>query len=116
MEGTGKINQAYDPRRRSESLISIGDQSGGIYIDQAFEHMCSGRLGRLVWRSLSERGKREIMRREWEYGIKPLFRPGTQSEYVVSLPAELVINTPGFRSINLKREPCIKEGRIHFLE
>jgi hypothetical protein len=76
--------------------------------------MCSGRLG-TKWKRLSKTGIKDIMKNEWEYGIKPQFKPGKAGkEYIVSLPAEVFSqSTSGLN--DMKREPYIKNGRIHFL-
>lgn len=105
-------------RREWERLTFItrsGGLCGGIFIDQAFEHMCKGRLGP-KWKRLSKTGIREIMKNEWEYGIKPQFKPAqAKKEYIVSLPAE-AFRDQGISSLDdTRREPYIKNGRIHFL-
>lgn len=77
--------------------------------------MCKGRLGP-KWKLLSKTGIREIMRNEWECGLKPQFKPvNVRKEYVVSLPAE-AFRDRGRSALNdTSREPHIKNGRIHFL-
>ncbi|TRX93941.1 hypothetical protein FHL15_005019 [Xylaria flabelliformis] len=99
---------AYRPRR------SCG-LCGGVFIDQAFERICSGRLGS-KWKKATKAGIRDVMKNEWEYGVKPQFKPGKAGKkYVVSLPAELFGN--GNASLNdTRREPHIKNGRIYFSE
>ncbi|KAI1422316.1 hypothetical protein F5Y12DRAFT_786866 [Xylaria sp. FL1777] len=96
-----------------EAVEGTGGLCGGIFIDQAFEHICSGRLGSSKWKSLSKIGLRDVMKKEWEYGIKPQFKPGQAGkQYIVSLPAELDV-----QSLNdTKREPHIKDGRIYFAD
>jgi len=86
---------------------------GGIFIDQTFEHICSGRLGS-KWKRLSKTGIRDIMKNEWEFGIKPQFTMAkARKEYIVSLPAEMF---KGQSTLDdTKRLPHIKNGRIHFL-
>ena len=78
--------------------------------------MCSGRLGS-KWERLSKTGIREIMKNEWEYGIKTQFKPAKtgKEEYVVSLPAEAFKGQNASNLDDTKRQPCIKNGRIHFL-
>jgi hypothetical protein len=56
------------------------------------------------------------MKNEWEYGIKPQFKPAkARKEYVVSLPAEAFKGQSSLTLDDTKREPHIKNGRIHFL-
>jgi hypothetical protein len=73
--------------------------------------MCKARLGR-KWDRLSKAGIKEIMKGEWEYAIKPQFKPlNSQKEYIVGIPAEAF----GKSSLDdTSREPYIKNGRIHF--
>ncbi|KAI1326451.1 hypothetical protein F5Y16DRAFT_374825 [Xylariaceae sp. FL0255] len=98
-----------------EAVLGTGGLCGGIFIDQTFERMCSGRLG-ARWKRLSKMGIREIMKNGWEYGIKPQYRPGNaKKEYIVALPAEL-FSRDGLAMNDRAREPQIKNGRIHFLD
>jgi len=57
-------------------------------------------------------GIKKIMKGEWEYAIKPQFKPlASQKEYIVDVPAEAF----GKTSLDdATREPYIKNGRIHF--
>ncbi|KAL2808589.1 hypothetical protein BJX63DRAFT_408776 [Aspergillus granulosus] len=101
-----------DPIELHEAVVGTGGLCGGIFIDEAFEAVCKHRLGR-QWSNLSQAGIKEIMRGEWEYAIKPQYRPRENDNkmYIVSIPAE------AFRgpSINDEsRKPVIKNGRIHF--
>ncbi|KAI1272591.1 hypothetical protein F5Y07DRAFT_403302 [Xylaria sp. FL0933] len=98
-----------------EAVEGTGGLCGGIFIDQAFERICSSRLG-TKWGCLTKRGAREIMKDQWEYGVKPQFRPGRKGkEHIISLPAEMCTN--GARDLNdTRRKPHIKNGRIHFTD
>ncbi|KAI0799127.1 hypothetical protein GGR55DRAFT_684312 [Xylaria sp. FL0064] len=98
-----------------EAVEGTGGLCGGIFIDQAFERICSSRLGS-KWGCLTKRGVREIMKDQWEYGVKPQFRPGRKGkEHIISLPAEICTN--GARDLNdTRRKPYIKNGRIHFTD
>ncbi|KAL3465551.1 hypothetical protein BJX64DRAFT_297227 [Aspergillus heterothallicus] len=101
-----------DPIELHEAVVGTGGLCGGIFIDEAFEAICKYRLGR-QWSNLSQAGIKEIMRGEWEYAIKPQYKPKANDSkmYIVSIPAE------AFRgpSINDEsRKPVIKNGRIHF--
>ncbi|RYP67404.1 hypothetical protein DL770_008631 [Monosporascus sp. CRB-9-2] len=84
---------------------------GGIFIDEAFEHMCKSRLGRR-WDRLSKAGIKEIMKGEWEHAIKPQFKPlRNNKEYVIGIPAEAFTNSSLH---DTSQQPVIKNGRIHF--
>ncbi|KAL2857180.1 hypothetical protein BJY01DRAFT_159458 [Aspergillus pseudoustus] len=101
-----------DPIELHEAVVGTGGLCGGIFIDEAFEAICKYRLGR-QWSNLSQAGIKAIMKGEWEYAIKPQYRPKPNDNkmYIVSIPAE------AFRgpSINDEsRKPVIKNGRIHF--
>ncbi|TGJ86878.1 hypothetical protein E0Z10_g1906 [Xylaria hypoxylon] len=99
----------------AEAVEGTGRLAGGIFIDETFEQMCKGRL-KHKWNQLSKAGLRDVMKNEWEYGIKPQFRPGKVGKtHIVSLPAELFRETAS--SLNdTKRKPYIKDGRIHFTD
>ncbi|KAH8203365.1 hypothetical protein TruAng_002460 [Truncatella angustata] len=97
-----------------EAVVGTGGLCGGIFIDQTFEHMCSGRLGS-KWKRLSKEGIRDVMRTEWEYGIKPQFKsPKSAKQYIVSLPAEAFRGQGTASFDDTKRKPHIKNGRIYF--
>jgi hypothetical protein len=91
--------------------LNEGGLCGGIFIDEAFREIVKKRLGR-TWNKLSRKGISEIMREEWESGIKPSFNPQfTSKEYIVSIPAEAL----GMSDLNdTTKRPIIKDGRIHF--
>ncbi|OHE90576.1 hypothetical protein CORC01_14123 [Colletotrichum orchidophilum] len=101
------------PISMHEAVEGTGSLCGGIFIDEAFEQMCSDRLG-LKWNHLSRAGIKKIMKSEWEAAIKPQFAPGlSHKEYIVEIPAE------AFRNSELddsSREPIIRNGKIHFKE
>jgi hypothetical protein len=63
---------------------------------------------------LSKAGINEVMKREWEYGIKPQFKLlGGTKKYTVSIPAEAFA---GSSQDDNSKEPIIRSGRIHFGE
>ncbi|KAI0865570.1 hypothetical protein F4860DRAFT_256850 [Xylaria cubensis] len=107
--------QSTQPTVLEEAVEGTGGLCGGFLIDQAFERICSGRLGS-KWKKATKAGIRDVMKNEWEYGVKPQFKPGKAGKkYIVSLPAELFGN--GNASLNdTRREPHIKDGRIYFSE
>lgn len=73
--------------------------------------MCKARLGRM-WDRLSKAGIKELMKGEWEYAIKPQFKPtNPNKEYIVAIPAEAFGKS---KLDDTTREPFIKNGRIHF--
>ncbi|GAW18679.1 hypothetical protein ANO14919_081600 [Xylariales sp. No.14919] len=103
------------PMILGEAVEGTGGLCGGMFIDEVFKNMCMGRLGSKS-KQLSNAGISEIMKGQWEYGIKPQFKPGKGGkEYPVSLPAE-VFSQGNFRLNDTKREPHIKGGRIYFTE
>ncbi|KAI1757988.1 hypothetical protein F4782DRAFT_475954 [Xylaria castorea] len=106
--------ESIKPTVLQEAVEGTGGLCGGVFIDQTFEHICKGRLG-TKWSRLSKRGVAQIMKDEWEYGIKPQFNPGRAGrEHIVSLPSELI---SGRQDMNdMKHKPYIKNGRIHFLD
>ncbi|RWA04839.1 hypothetical protein EKO27_g10263 [Xylaria grammica] len=63
------------PMILGEAVEGTGGLCGGMFIDEVFKNMCMGRLGSKS-KQLSNEGIREIMKGQWEYGIKPQFKPG----------------------------------------
>ncbi|CAG9936358.1 unnamed protein product [Clonostachys rosea f. rosea IK726] len=101
-----------EPIELHEAVLGSGGLCGGIFIDEAFESICKARLGR-QWSNLSQTGVKELMKDQWEYGIKPQFTPEDKNkEYIVAIPAEAFKN--GADQNDLERKPVIKNGRIHF--
>ncbi|KAB8272950.1 hypothetical protein BDV30DRAFT_116736 [Aspergillus minisclerotigenes] len=100
-----------DPIAMDEAVEGTGGLCGGIFIDEAFKYMCKRRLGRR-WDHLSKAGINEILRGEWEQGIKRQYKPqASNKEYIVSIPAEAFGKG---RIDDDSEEPHIKKGRIHF--
>lgn len=93
--------------------LDTGGLCGGIFIDEAFELMVKERLGR-KWNKLTQNGIKDIMKDEWEYGIKPQFKidNSTMKEYNVAVPAEAF---EGSDLNDASRKPIIKNGRILFV-
>ncbi|KAI0393505.1 hypothetical protein F5Y17DRAFT_466864 [Xylariaceae sp. FL0594] len=106
--------KSLTPMILHEAVEGKGGLCGGIFIDQAFERACRSRLG-AKWERISKVGLRDIMRKEWEHGVKSEFKPGRAGkEYVIALPAEVFRR--GDPLDDMERLPHIKKGRIHFLE
>ncbi|KAF5593958.1 hsp70 family chaperone [Fusarium pseudoanthophilum] len=103
-----------DPVALQEAVVGSGGLCGGIFIDQEFQRICKARLGR-DWSSLSQRGISDIMKDEWEHGIKRHFKPVTSSkEFIVKLPGEVCGGSGQGRLNDSSKKPIIKDGRIHF--
>ncbi|KAF7552713.1 hypothetical protein G7Z17_g4127 [Cylindrodendrum hubeiense] len=106
--------ESTDPITLQEAVVGSGGLCGGIFIDQEFQRICKARLGR-HWSSLSQTGILEIMKDEWEHGIKRHFRPeDTSKEFVVKIPAEAFKNAGASSMNDSSKKPIIKDGRIHF--
>ncbi|ROW15713.1 hypothetical protein VPNG_02135 [Cytospora leucostoma] len=110
------------PIAMEEAVLGTGGLCGGIFIDEAFEAICKKRLG-TKWNRLSRVGIREIMKGEWEFGIKSRFKPGNSNkEYILKLPLETFKSRGRGESSrasgldDVSRKPFIKDGRIHFKE
>ena len=82
-----------------------------MFIDEAFEDICQSRLER-KWGRISSRGRKELMKTQWELGLKPQFMPEDGKTYVVTLPHELFLKASEKNDLSTK--PIIKDGRIHF--
>ncbi|KUI58335.1 hypothetical protein VP1G_05585 [Cytospora mali] len=116
-----KITRAQ-PISMEEAVMGAGGLCGGIFIDENFELICKNRLG-TKWNRLSKAGIKDVMKGEWEYGIKSRFKPGdANKEYILKLPPEAFKSQGRGESSRLSslddtsREPIIKAGRIHFKE
>ncbi|OTB06206.1 hypothetical protein M426DRAFT_55720 [Hypoxylon sp. CI-4A] len=106
--------QRREPLAVREAAEGTGGLCGGIFIDEAFERICKERLGE-VWNRLDKIGLRDIMKEDWECGIKPQFKvSNSKKEYIVAIPAEAFPDKSS--QTDLSREPRIKKGRIHFKE
>ncbi|KAK8078892.1 hypothetical protein PG994_002699 [Apiospora phragmitis] len=109
---TYKIGSAK-PLQLAEAVEGSGGLCGGTFVDESFERLCKSRLGR-KWDRLSKASINEVMKGEWERGIKPQFKPqGGSKKYTVSIPAEAFA---GSSSTDTSKEPIIRDGRIHFRE
>ncbi|KAI9149948.1 Heat shock 70 kDa protein 12B [Paramyrothecium foliicola] len=105
--------ESTKPIQLAEAVEGTGGLCGGIFVDDEFERICKSRLGRR-WDKLSKAGINEVLKREWEYGIKPQFKLlGGGKRYTVSIPAEAFAKAS---SDDTSREPVIRNGRIHFRE
>lgn len=101
------------PIALEEAVEGTGGLCGGIFIDEAFQRLCKSRLGR-KWDRLNPAGINEIMKGDWEYGIKPQFKlAGGSKTYLVAIPPEAF---RGSSTDDTSREPEIRNGRIHFSE
>ncbi|KAM0346552.1 hypothetical protein ACHAO7_011748 [Fusarium culmorum] len=106
--------ESTEPITLQEAVVGSGGLCGGIFIDQEFQRICKARLGR-SWSSLSQTGILEIMKDEWEHGIKRHFKPVTSSkEFVVKIPAEAFKGSGASNMNDSSKKPIIKDGRIHF--
>ncbi len=93
------------------NCLYTGGLCGGIFIDEAFEHMVKDRLGRRL-NKLSQIGIKEIMKDEWEFGIEPQFKLGNSTkEYNVAVPAEAF---EGSDKNDSSIKPVIRNGHILF--
>ncbi|KAK8110207.1 Heat shock 70 kDa protein 12B [Apiospora kogelbergensis] len=105
--------ESIEPLQLAEAVEGTGGLCGGIFVDEVFERLCKSRLGR-KWDKLSKAGINEVMKREWENGIKPQFKlQGRSKRYIASIPAEAFV---GSSNNDSSREPIIRHGRIQFRE
>ncbi|EXM13851.1 hypothetical protein FOTG_17709 [Fusarium oxysporum f. sp. vasinfectum 25433] len=106
--------ESIDPVALQEAVVGSGGLCGGIFVDQQFQRICKTRLGR-HWSSLSQTGILEIMKDEWENGIKRHFKPVSSSkEFIVKIPAEAFKGAGASGMNDSSKKPIIKDGRIHF--
>jgi hypothetical protein len=106
--------ESVDPPALQEAVVGSGGLCGGIFVDQKFQRICKARLGR-HWSSLSQTGIMEIMKNEWENGIKRHFKPvSSGKEFIVRIPAEVYKGAGPSAVDDSSKKPIIKDGRIHF--
>ncbi|KAL6918247.1 hypothetical protein FSHL1_009674 [Fusarium sambucinum] len=106
--------ESVDPVALQEAVVGSGGLCGGIFVDQQFQRICKTRLGR-SWSRLSQTGILEIMKDEWETGIKRHFKPDSSSkEFIVKIPAEAFKGEGASGMDDSSQKPMIKNGRIHF--
>ncbi|TLD05937.1 uncharacterized protein PgNI_08538 [Pyricularia grisea] len=105
---TYKIDQAK-PIKMSEAIEGKGALCGGAFVDAEFEKICKDRLG-AGFLNLTTSNIKELLKGEWETGIKPQFKPGSAQEFIVRIPWEAFIVSDNFTDTS--REPHIKNGRM----
>ncbi|OBS23303.1 hypothetical protein FPOA_03852 [Fusarium poae] len=106
--------ESVEPVALQEAVVGSGGLCGGIFIDQQFQRICKARLGR-HWSSLSPTGILDIMKDEWETGIKRHFKPvSSGKEFIVKIPAEAFKGAGPSAMNDSSKKPIIKDGRIHF--
>ncbi|KAI0532864.1 hypothetical protein GGR58DRAFT_148013 [Xylaria digitata] len=103
---TYKVSNAK-PIAIEEAVEGKGALCGGIFVDQAFAIKCKKCLGKR-WERLSGNDKNDVMRRDWEKGVKPQFTPSLDKDYDIQVPALAGITD------DPKSDPMIKGGRMKF--
>ncbi|KAK9412835.1 putative Actin-like ATPase domain-containing protein [Seiridium unicorne] len=106
---TYKISNA-SPIMMEEAVEGTGGLCGGIFIDQAFQVKCQKCLGRR-WDRLSKNDINDVMREDWERGVKPQFTPSLDRDYPIRVPAGAFANGG---TTDTKCDPIIKNARMMF--
>ncbi|KAI0904023.1 hypothetical protein F4823DRAFT_616447 [Ustulina deusta] len=106
---TYKVSSA-NPIRMEEAVEGQGGLCGGIFVDQAFEVKCKKCLGRR-WDRLSKNDINDVMREDWERGVKPQFTPSLDRDYPIRVPAGAF---PDGKTSDTKCDPIIKNARMMF--
>ncbi|KAI1425003.1 hypothetical protein F5Y12DRAFT_397991 [Xylaria sp. FL1777] len=99
-----------NPIRMEEAVEGQGGLCGGIFVDQAFEVKCKKCLGRR-WDRLSKNDINDVMREDWERGVKPQFTPSLDRDYPIRVPAGAF---PDGKTSDDKCDPIIKNARMMF--
>ena len=94
----------------SKLIWRLGGLCGGIFVDQAFEIKCKKCLGRR-WDRLSKNDINDVMREDWERGVKPQFTPSLDRDYPIRVPAGAF---PDGKTSDEKCDPIIKNARMMF--
>ncbi|KAI1362877.1 hypothetical protein F5Y08DRAFT_329774 [Xylaria arbuscula] len=98
------------PIMMEEAVEGEGGLCGGIFVDQAFEIKCKKCLGRR-WDRLSKNDINDVMREDWERGVKPQFTPSLDRDYPIRVPAGAF---PDGKTSDEKCDPIIKNARMMF--
>ncbi|KAI0543985.1 hypothetical protein F4679DRAFT_566597 [Xylaria curta] len=98
------------PIMLEEAVEGQGGLCGGIFVDQAFEVKCKKCLGRR-WDRLSKNDINDVMREDWERGVKPQFMPSLDRDYPIRVPAGAF---PDGKTSDSKCDPIIKNARMMF--
>ncbi|KAI0972386.1 hypothetical protein F4678DRAFT_430149 [Xylaria arbuscula] len=106
---TYKVSNA-NPIMMEEAVEGEGGLCGGIFVDQAFEVKCKKCLGRR-WDRLSKNDINDVMREDWERGVKPQFTPSLDRDYPIRVPAGAF---PDGKTSDDKCDPIIKNARMMF--
>ncbi|KAI0430723.1 hypothetical protein F5Y09DRAFT_307087 [Xylaria sp. FL1042] len=106
---TYKVSNA-NPIMMEEAVEGQGGLCGGIFVDQAFEVKCKKCLGRR-WDRLSKNDINDVMREDWERGVKPQFTPSLDRDYPIRVPAGAF---PDGKTSDTKCDPIIKNARMMF--
>ncbi|KAH7324239.1 hypothetical protein B0I35DRAFT_449279 [Stachybotrys elegans] len=99
-----------NPVRMEEAVEGTGGLCGGIFVDQAFEIKCHKCLGRR-WDHLSKNDINDVLREDWERGVKPQFTPSLERDYPIRVPAAAFRNG---KTTDAKCDPPIKNARMMF--
>ncbi|KAI0440363.1 hypothetical protein F4803DRAFT_527786 [Xylaria telfairii] len=99
-----------NPIMMEEAVEGEGGLCGGIFVDQAFEIKCKKCLGRR-WDRLSKNDINDMMREDWERGVKPQFMPSLNRDYPIRVPAGAF---PDGNTTDTKCDPSIKNARMMF--
>ncbi|KAJ2992967.1 hypothetical protein NUW58_g1990 [Xylaria curta] len=99
-----------NPITMEEAVEGQGGLCGGIFVDQAFEVKCKKCLGRR-WDRLSKNDINDVMRQDWERGVKPQFMPSLDRDYPIRVPAGAF---PDGNTSDNKCDPIIKNARMMF--
>ncbi|RWA10740.1 hypothetical protein EKO27_g4359 [Xylaria grammica] len=93
-----------------EAVEGKGGLCGGIFVDQAFEIKSKKCLGRR-WVRLSRNDINDVMRVDWEGGVKPQCTPSLDRDYPIRVPAAAF---PDGKTNDTNCDPIIKNGRMIF--
>ncbi|KAI1204683.1 uncharacterized protein F4807DRAFT_454509 [Annulohypoxylon truncatum] len=98
------------PIAMEEAVEGEGGLCGGIFVDQAFEVKCKKCVGR-KWDRLSKNDINDVLREDWERGVKPQFTPSLNRDYPIRVPA---CAFPDGKTSDTKCDPIIKNARMMF--
>lgn len=70
--------------------MTIGGLCGAIFVDEAFKEVLKRKFDKR-WEMMDESNRRDMIRTQWETGIKRNFKMGSDRSYNIRIPMECLL-------------------------
>ncbi|KAK3488063.1 uncharacterized protein B0T23DRAFT_447115 [Neurospora hispaniola] len=84
-----KLIQA-EPMIVKECVKGSGGLCGAVFLDEAFTNVLKGKFGK-KWEMMDESNRRDMVRTQWETGIKRNFKMSSNKSYNIRIPMECLL-------------------------